>query len=57
VSDHAPQRHPEPVAGPPQLALAGGRGLHIARSLAQQLCWYKTETTKHVWAAFPVPRA
>ena len=57
VSDHAPQRAPQPVAASSERALAGGRGLHIARTLAQQLGWYKTETTKHVWALFPVPRA
>ena len=31
----------------------GGRGLHIARTLARELCWYATEDTKHIWASFP----
>jgi serine/threonine-protein kinase RsbW len=31
----------------------GGRGLQISLSVAQQVCWYATETTKHVWASFP----
>jgi serine/threonine-protein kinase RsbW len=42
----------------PELANAhdardGGRGLHIARSLASEICWYATEAQKHVWASFP----
>jgi len=50
------------VAGVPQLAgihLAGvgGRGLHIVRTLALDLCWYATTTTKHIWASFPVTDA
>ncbi|MEU8611257.1 ATP-binding protein [Actinoplanes sp. NPDC048791] len=50
------------VAGVPQLAgihLAGvgGRGLHIVRTLALDLCWYATATTKHIWASFPVTDA
>jgi len=34
-------------------AVGGGRGLHIARSLAQDVCWYASERSKHVWASFP----
>jgi anti-sigma regulatory factor (Ser/Thr protein kinase) len=34
-------------------AVGGGRGLHIARSLALEVCWYATEHFKHVWASFP----
>jgi hypothetical protein len=30
-----------------------GRGLHIARPLAEELCWYTTEHVKHLWASFP----
>ena len=46
------------VSSAPQLAAArhvddGGRGLHIARSLALEVCWYTTERAKHIWAAFP----
>ena len=32
----------------------GGFGLQIARRLALEVGWYATETTKHVWATFPV---
>jgi two-component sensor histidine kinase len=35
-------------------AVGGGRGLHIVRSLALEVCWYATERSKHVWASFPV---
>ena len=46
------------LASVPKLAEAhpsvgGGRGLHIARSLAIDVCWYATEHFKHVWASFP----
>lgn len=54
VRDHDPHHAPVPGDAPLQTG-AGGRGLHIARSLARQLCWYKTEGAKHVWASFPVP--
>ncbi len=42
----------------PELAAAehtddGGRGLHIARSLAREVGWYTTEDAKHIWASFP----
>ncbi len=48
------------LAGVPQLvgvhqAGVGGRGLHIVRTLARQVCWYAGATTKHIWASFPVP--
>ena len=50
------------LAGVPKLAGVhragvGGRGLHIAGTLAHELCWYATETAKHVWASFPVAPA
>ena len=32
----------------------GGRGLHIVRTLAREVCGYATGTDKHVWASFPV---
>jgi serine/threonine-protein kinase RsbW len=57
VCDHSPDRTPEPACETSPRPLAGGRGLHIARSLAQHLFWYRTDTTKHVWASFPVPGA
>ncbi|WP_250008255.1 ATP-binding protein [Actinoplanes sp. M2I2] len=54
VSDHDPHHAPQ-LPGPRRQINAGGRGLHIAGSLAQQLCWYKDADTKHVWASFPRP--
>jgi serine/threonine-protein kinase RsbW len=33
----------------------GGFGLQIARRLSVDVGWYATDTTKHVWARFPVP--
>jgi anti-sigma regulatory factor (Ser/Thr protein kinase) len=50
------------LASVPKLAEAhpsvgGGRGLHIARSLSVEVCWYATEQFKHVWASFPDPAA
>jgi serine/threonine-protein kinase RsbW len=32
----------------------GGLGLQIARRLALDVGWYATDSTKHVWATFPV---
>ena len=45
-------------AGAPRLAHVGhdgvgGRGLHIARTLSREMCWYVTDRTKHIWASFP----
>ncbi|WP_093618522.1 ATP-binding protein [Actinoplanes philippinensis] len=52
VADHDLSAVPE-LAGtrPPG---AGGRGLHLARALSLQVGWYATDTTKHVWACFPI---
>jgi serine/threonine-protein kinase RsbW len=33
---------------------AGGRGLHLANAFALEVGWYASETTKHIWAAFPL---
>ncbi|GAA1596462.1 ATP-binding protein [Actinoplanes couchii] len=33
---------------------AGGRGLHLAQALALTVGWYATDTTKHIWATFPL---
>ncbi|WP_250033723.1 ATP-binding protein [Paractinoplanes maris] len=55
VSDHDPHNPPGPVVASGQFS-AGGRGLHIVLSLAQELCWYKTDNAKHIWASFPSPR-
>jgi serine/threonine-protein kinase RsbW len=47
--DHVPA-----IADPGPAIRAGGRGLLIAQSLADLVCWYRDETAKHVWASFPV---
>jgi serine/threonine-protein kinase RsbW len=33
---------------------AGGRGLQLARSFSLDVGWYATDTTKHIWASFPL---
>lgn len=33
---------------------AGGRGLMLAKAFAVEVGWYATETTKHIWASFPI---
>ncbi len=35
---------------------AGGFGLLIAHRLSQEVGWYTTDSTKHVWAIFPAQR-
>jgi anti-sigma regulatory factor (Ser/Thr protein kinase) len=50
VTDCAADRPPEP-AGARRDTGAGGRGLHIVRSLSAQVGWYATGDTKHVWAS------
>ncbi|GAA3348991.1 hypothetical protein GCM10020358_69520 [Amorphoplanes nipponensis] len=55
VADHDPAGAPR-LAGVHQAGV-GGRGLHIARTLSAELCWYATATTKHIWASFPLPPA
>ena len=55
VCDAAPDRPPVPAADRRDVR-AGGRGLLIALSMAEQVCWYATEHAKHVWATFPAPR-
>lgn len=35
----------------------GGRGLHIARALGTEICWYLTGDGKHVWVSFPIDPA
>ena len=37
--------------------VAGGRGLLIAHSLSDDLCWYVDGPTKHVWASFTLMAA
>jgi hypothetical protein len=52
VADHDPATAPKLAAV--HDANGGGRGLHIARSLSLEVCWYATEVAKHVWASFPM---
>jgi serine/threonine-protein kinase RsbW len=33
---------------------AGGRGLKLAQSFSLEVGWYATDSTKHIWATFPV---
>ncbi|KUL30759.1 hypothetical protein ADL15_24240 [Actinoplanes awajinensis subsp. mycoplanecinus] len=54
VADHAPEHIPRFVAATGSV-LPGGRGLLIASTLAQQVCWYPGDRTKHIWASFPFP--
>ena len=55
VSDHAVGDLPNP-ADTGNGMRAGGRGLPICLAVAEQVCWYVTGTTKHVWASFLRPR-
>lgn len=50
VADHGVATRPHVARG--RAAGAGGFGLQIARRLSQDLGWYTTSTTKHVWATF-----
>ncbi|GAA2722367.1 ATP-binding protein [Cellulomonas aerilata] len=52
VADHDVSTTPRIAGG--RAAGEGGFGLQIARRLALDVGWYTTETTKHVWARFPV---
>ena len=55
VVDHDPTTEPELVAE--RRPAVGGLGLGLARSLALDVGWYRTTTTKHVWARLPGPPA
>ncbi|HEY0000031.1 MAG TPA: ATP-binding protein [Actinoplanes sp.] len=55
VADGDPESAPRP-AGVPQNR-HGGRGLHIARSMSLEVCWYTSTVAKHVWASFPTHAA
>lgn len=54
VSDHGVHDVPTAVADPHIFGI-GGRGLMISAAVAEQVCWYTTTTTKHIWASFPRP--
>lgn len=53
VNDHDPDHAPH--RADPQHHRDGGRGLRIADTLAEQLCWYPGTDGKNVWASFPAP--
>ncbi|GIG41404.1 ATP-binding protein [Cellulomonas phragmiteti] len=52
VADHDPES--QPVYAGTRITGAGGLGLHLARQLSLSVGWYTTETTKNIWATFPV---
>lgn len=45
--------HSTPVIAGERPSGAGGFGLLIAHRLSQEVGWYTTDSTKHVWAIFP----
>ena len=53
VADHDLSTEPQVAEGRP--LGQGGFGLRIARRLSQEVGWYATATTKHVWATFAAP--
>jgi serine/threonine-protein kinase RsbW len=55
VVDCAPDRLPAQPEQRQNLG-AGGRGLRIALSVAQEVCWHVDGDSKHVWASFPLHR-
>lgn len=54
VADHDPST--TPVLAGRRAPGAGGFGLQIARRLGQEVGWYTTGATKHIWVTFS-PRA
>lgn len=50
VADHDP--HSVPVLAGYRAPGAGGFGLQIARKVGQEVGWYATATTKHIWVTF-----
>ncbi|MCM3660195.1 ATP-binding protein [Georgenia satyanarayanai] len=54
VADHDPRSIP--VLAGRRAPGAGGFGLQIARRLGQEVGWYTTRTTKHIWVTF-LPQA
>ena len=55
VSDGAVHDLPRPAPARQSIG-TGGRGLPICLAMAERVCWYATDTAKHVWASFPRPR-
>ncbi|WP_198029079.1 ATP-binding protein [Actinoplanes sp. N902-109] len=56
VSDHGIHDMPRPMTDRQAFGV-GGRGLMICMAIADQVSWYTTATTKHIWASFPRPRS
>lgn len=52
VVDHDPHTAPQ-FSGNRALG-AGGFGLQIARQVGQEVGWYTTDATKHIWVTFAV---
>jgi len=52
VADHDLTTIPELADTRPRDA--GGRGLHLANAFALEVGWYAHDSTKHIWAAFPL---
>lgn len=50
VADHDPRS--VPVLAGHRAPGAGGFGLQIARRVGQEVGWYTTGTTKHIWVTF-----
>ncbi len=50
VADHDP--YSAPVLAGRRTPGAGGFGLQIAREVGQEVGWYTTGTTKHIWVTF-----
>ncbi|NCT91030.1 ATP-binding protein [Cellulomonas sp. APG4] len=51
VADQDPEATPFLASG--RDAGEGGHGLRLTELLAEQVGWYTTDATKHVWACFP----
>jgi hypothetical protein len=52
VADNDPT-FPQPTG--PRPPGAGGLGLHIVDEIAGDVGWYADNSTKHIWAQFPIP--
>jgi serine/threonine-protein kinase RsbW len=52
VADH--DLKSQPVYDPSRPPGHGGLGLPLVRDMSDELGWYTTDTTKHVWARIPL---
>lgn len=55
VVDHDPATRPEQTRSQSHSPASGGLGLVLTRALSIDVGWYRTTTTKHVWARFRAP--